>query len=143
MHDMLDIAAARGIEVHFVDLGTRNGDYADGVIRVNSRRPEQVQRIILAHELGHEHYRHEPASTPRQERLQEAEADRHAAMLLVDRITYGDAEQMYGPSVGAVAAELGVPARYVEALREVERRGMWPPWCGLAGPVDPLRRRSA
>ena len=47
---------------------------------------------------------------------------------------------MYGPAVGAVAAELGLPARFVEALREVERRDLWPPWCGLAPNQNMLRR---
>lgn len=140
MQDMLEIAKYRGVEVQVVDLGDRNGDYADGLIRINSRRPEHVQRIILAHELGHEHHNHLPAGSRYAQRAQEAEADRHAAMLLVGRTTYQRAERMYGPAVGAVAAELGLPARFVEALREVERRDLWPPWCGLAPNQNMLRR---
>lgn len=131
MKDILDIAFQRGVRVEFADLGSRNGEYADGVVTINHRRPEHVQRIILAHELGHHAHDHKPTENRHRKAFQEREADRHAARLLVDRITYQNAEQMYGPSVGAVAAELGVPARYVEALRDVTLRGEWPPLCSM------------
>ena len=47
MKDILDIAFQRGVRVEFADLGSRNGEYADGVVTINHRRPEHVQRLIL------------------------------------------------------------------------------------------------
>lgn len=131
MLDMLDVARQRGVRVAWDDLGDRHGEF-DGqrTIALNNRRPEEVQRIVLAHELGHHHHGHQVTDDARLRARQEAEADRHAAVLLVDRWTHEHAERVYGPSEGAVAAELGVPTRFVTALREVARRDLWPHWCG-------------
>lgn len=129
--DMLGIAQERGIRVQWADLGDRHGEYGQGVITINERRPEEVQRIILAHELGHAWHDHRPVPDPFAERRQEREADEHAARLLVDRHTYEAAERMYGPSLGAVARELGLPARLVERLRDITRRGDWGSTCGF------------
>ncbi len=121
--DMLAVARERGIEVRWDDLGARHGEYGDGVVTLNHHRSEEVQRIVLAHELGHAWHRHRPTSEPGRSVRQEREADEHAAMLLVQPWEFRRAELMYGPHVGAVAAELSVPARFVERLREVARRG--------------------
>lgn len=130
MMDMLGVARGRGIRVEWADLGARHGEYGAGVITLNDNRPEKVQRIVLAHELGHAWHDHSPSEVPGVVERQEREADEHAALLLVQRMDYVKAEHMYGPSVGAVAAELGVPARFVHRLRSVQRRGAWPSWCG-------------
>lgn len=129
--DMLGVAQGRGIRVQFGDLGERHGEYGDGVITINERRPEEVQRIILAHELGHAWHDHQATVDPRRTAKQEREADEHAVRLLVDRFAYEKAERMYGPSVGAVAAELGLPARMVETLRGITRRDEWGERCGF------------
>jgi Zn-dependent peptidase ImmA (M78 family) len=127
---MIDVATRRGIAVRWASLGARHGEYAAGVVTINEDRPEEVQRIIMAHELGHAFHGHEPAFTPSQQERQERQADEHAAILLVNRSDYERAERMYGPAVGAVAAELGVPARFVYRLRSIQRRDAWPSWCG-------------
>lgn len=129
--DMLGVAESRGIRVEWRDLGERHGEYHEGVITLNGGRPEEVQRIVLAHELGHAWHGHEPSGNSRVRARQEREADQHAATLLVNRFDYEKAERMYGPSVGAVAAELGLPARFIEHLRDHTRRGGWGPRCGF------------
>lgn len=139
MQDMLDIAERRGIAVEWVDLGRRNGEYEDGVIRVNPGRLAATQRITLAHELGHAWHGHSACQHDvRRAAKQERDADAHAALLLVDEFTYRAAERTYSESgVGAVAAELGVPARFVERLREVERDGAHGGWPGICDPEPP------
>ncbi len=128
--DMLAVAQGRGVDVVWDDsLGARHGEYDGERIILNSRRPEEVQRLVLAHELGHAWHRHQRTDEPRVRGRQEREADEHAAVLLVRRHDYQMAERLYGPNVGAVAAELEVPARFVERLRDVERRGGWGPRC--------------
>src|SRR5690348_16335759 len=119
MQGMLAIAHQRGIEVRWADLGERHGEYVDGVVTIHEDRPEEVQRIILAHELGHAALNHHPTRSRWTRELQEREADKHAAMLLVARLAHERAERLYGPSIGAVAAELEMPTRIVEALREI------------------------
>lgn len=131
--DMLGVAQERGIRVQWADLGSRHGEYHEGVITLNDDRPEEVQRIVLAHELGHAWHDHQPTSSRWARERQEREADEHAARLLVTRFQYANAERMYGPSVGAVAQELGVPARYVERLRDITRRDDWGERCGFVG----------
>jgi len=121
--DLFELAERSGIEIRWEDLGERHGEYLRGVITLNPHRPDKVQRIVLAHELGHAWHSHQPTSDPRRKARQEREADEHAAMLLVQPWQHRHAELMYGPSVGAVAAELGVPARFVERLRDVVKRG--------------------
>jgi Zn-dependent peptidase ImmA (M78 family) len=101
------------------------------VVTINERRPEKVQRIILAHELGHAWHDHRPTRDLRLQARQEKEADEHAVRLLVDRFAYAEAERLYGPSVGAVARELELPSRMVETLRDITRRGEWGSRCGF------------
>lgn len=138
---MLDVAGERGIHVRWDDLGRRHGEYLEGVITLNAKRAEEVQRIVLAHELGHAWHDHRAAKDKRIAARQEREADEHAATLLVDEDSHREAERIYGPSVGAVAAELCIPERFVERLRDVSRRGAWPSACGTCHPT-PGRSRE-
>lgn len=123
MTDLFELARRSGIKVVWRDMGRRHGEYRQGTITLNPDRTQEVQRIVLAHELGHAALRHRGTDDPGLTARQEREADRFAAMLLVGPEEHRRAEEMYGPHPGAVAAELGVPARFVERLREaVERR---------------------
>ncbi|NUP32911.1 MAG: ImmA/IrrE family metallo-endopeptidase [Streptomycetaceae bacterium] len=140
MHQLLDTAERRGLTVEWVDLGSRNGEYECGTIRINPNRLARTQRWTLAHELGHawhdhEACHHDAARAARQER----EADAHAAMLLVDEFTWRAAEREFSEAgIGAVANELEVPQRFVERMRELERglHGGWPPICEGAPPDE-------
>jgi hypothetical protein len=67
--------------------------------------------------------------------------DEHAAVLLVSEYEYRDAERVYGPSLGAVAAELAIPQRFVERLRDLTRSGAWPSTtCSTCVPGQPFTR---
>ena len=142
MIDVYAVADRLGVMVEFADLGQRHGEYRDGVVTIHEGRPDTVQRIILAHELGHHWFSHRRTTDRWTRAHQEREADEFAARLLVSRLDYQWAERLYGPSVGAVAAELEVPARFVERLRDVTNRGDWGPVCGFAEPhpIDALKR---
>lgn len=105
-----------GVHVAFRDLGRASGYWlGSGLIVVNYRSTEQVQRLTLAHELGHCHHGHDWTREHDQER-DEREADRFAARLLISREAYADAERLVGNHPGALARELGVTRRLV-ALR--------------------------
>ncbi|GAB3884393.1 ImmA/IrrE family metallo-endopeptidase [Terrabacter terrigena] len=134
MDELLETAQRRGLVVELKDdLGERNGEYEDGVIRINTRRLAATQRITLAHELGHAWHGHTACNhDARRAARQEREADAHAAMLLVEEAAYRQAEATFSEAgIGAVAAELGVPNRFVERMREIEGGafGGWPPLC--------------
>lgn len=68
------------------------------------------QRCVLAHELGHVYYGH----TRFGDRAAEDAADVYAAWLLIDPDEYVAAE-MIDPAPAAIADELGVEARIVQA----------------------------
>lgn len=123
MDDMLEVAHARGVRVAWRDLGRRNGEYhSTGLILLNPRRSESVQRVTLAHELGHAHYGHGWTDDRRLRERYERLADEHAARLLIRASEYAIAESVVGPHVGAIARELGVTTKIVEAWQRVVDR---------------------
>ncbi len=118
MEDMLEIARRQGLRVAWRDLGRRNGEYhSSGLILLNPRKTALVQRVTLAHELGHAAHGHawtdDTAVHERQERI----ADQHAAGLLIRAHEYARAEALVGPHAGALARELGVTRHIVEVWR--------------------------
>jgi Zn-dependent peptidase ImmA (M78 family) len=108
------------------DLGRRAGEYhSSGLILLNPRRTETVQRVTLAHELGHAHYGHTWTDDVHERAVRERLADRYAARLLITPARYAAAERMVGPHVGAIARELEVTTGVVEAWRaDVLQRGV-------------------
>lgn len=56
--DPSEIAQARGIDIEFADLGSLKGLYTVfsrcRYIVVNEKLSEQMQRLVIAHELGHD-----------------------------------------------------------------------------------------
>ena len=70
-------------------------------------------RCTLAHELGHALNNHDSTATGWLYTRQEGEADLWAANTLIDPADYRNAELIYGPHPGAIAAELGVTVHLV------------------------------
>jgi Zn-dependent peptidase ImmA (M78 family) len=123
LDDMLEIAARRGVRVAWRPLGRRHGEYhSSGLILLDPRRSLTVQRVTLAHELGHAHHGHVRTEDPVQHARQERLADEHAAGLLIDDYAYALAEQTVGHHPGALARELGVTTGIITAWQSRARR---------------------
>lgn len=104
-----------GIEVEWADLGDRRrGEYhRDGDrIVVSLRLTRRQATATLAHELGHQRFG-DRCSTPAGERR----AWEYGAALLVTPAQYAAAEWAVGHHLAALAIELGVTPRLVEAWR--------------------------
>jgi Zn-dependent peptidase ImmA (M78 family) len=126
MDELLAEARAQGVRVAWRDLGRRAGEFhSSGLILLNPRRTEIVQRITLAHELGHAHYGHTWTDDPADRAMREHLADRYGARLLITPAGYAAAERMVGPHPGAIARELEVTASVVETWRrDAQLRGV-------------------
>lgn len=129
---MFQHAADLGIEVEYADLGpTRHGEYHARAERIVLHYLLTRSQMIstLAHELGHQRFG-DTCSTPANERR----AWEYGAALIVTPGEYRQAERHAGPHVGAIAAELEVTPRLVEAWRR------W--WCqrGQHLPPETLTR---
>lgn len=104
-----------GVDVDWCDLGDRRrGDYfRDGAsIRLNLRLTRAQATATLAHELGHHHFG-DRCTTPADERR----AWEYGAALLIGPGEYAAAEAAVGHHLAALAIELGVTPKLVEAWR--------------------------
>ncbi|WP_313276836.1 ImmA/IrrE family metallo-endopeptidase [Timonella senegalensis] len=117
MDRLLTLADADGVRVMWRNLGKRRGEYKHTarLITINPRMSDLLQRSTLAHELGHAYYGDQWTDDPAVKDAQERRANRYAARLLISPLEYAVAEAMVGPSVGALAKELGVSTYIVEA----------------------------
>lgn len=122
--DLVRMALGQGLGLKFRDLGRRHGEYlhAGRLITINPRRSTVVQRVTLAHELGHAHHAHAWTDDPRLHARQERLADEHAARLLISPAEYAIAEALVGEHPGALAKELGVLERVVITWRRTHAR---------------------
>lgn len=126
MRDRLDHlfqhCADLSLEVEWTDLGEYlRGDYCrrDNVIRLNLRLTRRQATATLAHELGHERFG-DTCSTPANERR----AWEYGAAMLITPTEYQAAEAVVGHHLSALAIELEVTPKLVEAWRRWwERRG--------------------
>lgn len=75
----------------------------------------------LAHELGHAVLGHDSTATGWLYDLQERDADRWAARILINPHAYTAAEQRH-PSAHAIAFELGVTVHVVDVWRGAQER---------------------
>lgn len=119
MTDRLDLVfqhcADLGIDVEWADLGEyRHGEYHwQGDRIILSLRLTQAQAAsTLAHELGHRRFG-DTCSTPANERR----AWEYGAALLITAEEYAAAEDLVGHHVSALAIELGVTVRLIQAWR--------------------------
>lgn len=108
--------ADMGLGVEWVDLGpSRRGEYVDGsrLIRLHRGLTRAQATATLAHEIGHAEFGHS-CSTPATERR----AWQYGASLVVSVADYQRAERIVGHHPNALAAELGVTRRLIEAWRD-------------------------
>jgi uncharacterized protein DUF955 len=118
--DRLDLAlrhcADLCIDVEWADLGEyRRGEYRrhhPGRITLNWRLTLQQSAATLGHELGHERFG-DTCSTPANERR----AWEYGAALLIKPREYREAERLVGHHLSALAIELGVTPKLIEAWR--------------------------
>lgn len=104
-----------GIEVGWMDLGDRRrGEYhwQDDRIVLSLRLTRAQAASTLAHELGHERFG-DRCSSP----VAERRAWEYGAALLVTPEEYRLAEVQVGHHLSALAIELGVTPRLIEAWR--------------------------
>lgn len=113
-------AADLGLAVEWADLGeVRRGEYHDDsrTIILDHSLTRAQATATLAHEVGHAVLRH-TCSTPKHER----QAWEYGAALVINVKDYQRAERIAGHHPNAVAAELGVTRRLVEAWQDWYRR---------------------
>lgn len=117
--DRLDLlfqhCADLGLDVDWLDFGEyRRGEYhlrGDRIV-LNWRLSRSQATATLAHELGHRRFGH-GCSTPANERR----AWEYGAALIIAPEAYAAAEHLVGHHVSALAVELGVTPRLIEAWR--------------------------
>lgn len=119
---LLDLAEQAGVAIEYAVLPSdRDGDYsrALNVIRLRPGMHARRHRSVLAHELGHAAFGDVPSQFGPVNAKQERRADEWAALRLINTDDYRRAEQLYDGHLGAMAVELGVLRRLVEAFQRV------------------------
>lgn len=119
LRDRLDVlfqhCADLGIEVEWADIGDRRrGEYSwrqDRIV-LNLRLTAAQAASTLAHELGHQRFG-DRCSSPRAERR----AWEYGAAFLITPAEYRAAERLVGHHLSALAIELGVTPKLIEAWR--------------------------
>lgn len=109
-----------GVDVEWADLGLRRRGYyreSANLIVLNPRMTAAQASATLAHELGHQKFG-DTCSTPANERR----AWEYGAAMLITPGEYRVAEMFVGEHLGALAIELGVTPKLIEAWRRWYRR---------------------
>lgn len=104
-----------GLEVEWADLGDKRRGQCharNGVVTLNLRLTMAQAASTLAHEVGHFVFG-DARSTPRIEKR----AWEYGASLLIEPREYAEAERLVGHHVSALAIDLGVTPRLIEAWR--------------------------
>lgn len=112
---MLVHCADLGLDVEWDDLGAkRRGEYRRDrdLIKLNPRLTRRQATATLAHELGHEKFG-DTCTTPANERR----AWEYGAALLVTPAEYRKAEAEVGHHLAALAIELEVTPKCIDAWR--------------------------
>ena len=126
MEHLYHHAMMLGVRVEFTDLThlRRNGDYCHELrtIRLQDGMMPRKLRHVFAHELAHASYGDEPSILPDEDARQERRADEWAAHFLIDAGEYRDAEERHSGKIDAIAADLYVIDRTVEAYRRTLHR---------------------
>jgi len=115
LDELFQHCADLGIEVDWADLGSkRRGQYVwrEDRIVLSIRLTRAQATAVLAHELGHQRFG-DTCSTPPSERR----AWEYGAALLITPHEYAEAERLVGHHLAALAIELGVTPKLIEAWR--------------------------
>lgn len=122
LDELFKHCADLGIEVDWDDLGEyRRGEYRwhENAIRLNLRLTRAQATATLAHELGHQRFGDTCTTVANERRAWE-----YGAAMLISPTEYQRAEQLVGHHSAALAIELGVTPKLVEAWRRWwEKRG--------------------
>ena len=58
--DLFAHAEALGLRVKWAPMGRRNGElHSSGLVYLTERKPLAIQRVTLAHEIGHAYHGHD------------------------------------------------------------------------------------
>lgn len=118
---LLDMAEAMGVTVEYAPLQQRDGEYRHDLNRIRLREGMTVrmERSILAHELAHAVFEDSPSAHGPVNAKQERRADEWAALRLINVDAYRAAEQRWNGHIGAMAYDLCVISRIVEAYQSL------------------------
>lgn len=121
---LMDIANALGVRVTHVSLRGRDGEYRHDLkrIRLQEGMTLRMERSILAHELGHAVFGDVPSKFGPVNAKQERRADEWAALRLITPDAYRAAEANWDGHISAMAYDLCVISRLVEAYQRVLQR---------------------
>lgn len=126
MQPLYDYAMELDVRIEYDDLThlQRYGDFhlASRTIRLQHGLLYRRERSTLAHELAHATFSDEPSMLEHTNRRQEARADEWAAHFLIDPHEYRIAEEKCGNNTEAIAIELHVTKRLVEAYERTLHR---------------------
>lgn len=124
MRQLFDLADALHLTVEWAHLHTRDGEYRHDLkrIRLRAGMTERLTRFTLAHEIAHAVFQDVPSMFASENVRQERRADEWAALHLIDLDAYREAEQLREGHVPAIAYDLGVVTRGVEAYRQLLAR---------------------
>lgn len=119
---LLDLASQAKVTIEYVALPSdRDGDYSERTrtIRLRPGMHARRHRSALAHELAHAAFADVPSRFGPVNAKQERRADEWAALRLITLDDYRHAERLHDAHPGAMALELGVMRRIVEAYQRV------------------------
>lgn len=125
MKALYDFADALNVEIVYCRLPRdRDGDYdaKTNTIRLRAGMTYRLHRHTLAHELAHAVFGDVPTMFGPVNAKQERRADEWAALRLIDSDDYRAAEEIHGSHPPALAQELNVVTRTVEAYQRVLER---------------------
>lgn len=119
-----DMADSLNVTIEWAPLRHRDGEYRDDLRRIRLRdgMTERLTRFTLAHELAHATFGDVPSMFGPENARQERRADEWAALRLIDLDTYREAEALRDGHVPAIAHDLGVVTRCVEAYQRMLAR---------------------
>lgn len=122
--ELEDMAGALGVTIEYVDLARRDGEYRHDLKRIRLRTGMTMRKEVcaLAHELAHAVWGDVPSKFGPVNAKQERRADEWAALLLISPDRYRLAEERWEGHTGAMAYDLGVTTRIIEAFRSVLAR---------------------
>lgn len=116
---MLD---SMGVDVEYTDLpNDRDGEYLHdhSLIRLQRDMPTRLHRSVLAHECAHAVFADVPSMFGPVNRKQERRADEWAALRLISVDQYKRSEALHHGRADAMAVEMNVTLRLVEAYQRV------------------------